>query len=140
MGLVLRSVRVVFLACLALCAAGPVTQARADQPFGVEDLVRLERISEPAASPDGSHIAYTLRTTDIDANKGRTGVWWVDARAPAQAPRRLTDIAANAGAAAWSADGRYLSYLSNRSGTNQVWRSAITGADPVEVTRLPLDV
>jgi hypothetical protein len=100
MGLVLRSVRVVFLACLALCAAGPVTQARADQPFGVEDLVRLERISEPAASPDGSHIAYTLRTTDMDANKGRTGVWWVDARAPAQAPRRLTDIAANAGAAA----------------------------------------
>ena len=140
MGLVLRSVRVLCLACLTLCAAGSVTQARAAQPFGVEDLVRLERISEPAASPDGSHIAYTLRTTDMDANKGRTGVWWVDAHAHAPAPRRLTDIAANAGAAAWSADGRYLYYLSNRSGTNQVWRSAITGADPVEVTRLPLDV
>jgi dipeptidyl aminopeptidase/acylaminoacyl peptidase len=129
------------IACLAaLCAIGRVGTARAAQPFGVADLVRLERISEPAASPDGSHVAYTLRTTDMDANKGRTGVWVFDARAPAQAPRRLTDIAANASSAAWSGDGRYVYYLSNRSGSNQVWRSTLTGADPVEVTRLPLDV
>ncbi len=46
-------------------------------------------------------------------------------RPSAAAPRaRLTDLAANSESAEWSADGRYIYFLSNRSGTSQVWRVA----------------
>jgi dipeptidyl aminopeptidase/acylaminoacyl peptidase len=131
------------------------------QPFTVRDLVRLERISEIASSPDGKRVLYTLRTTDMEANKGRTGIWLVDARTRTlrgAEPLRLTDIAANSNAAEWSADGRYIYFLSNRGGSNQVWRMAAgggsphgaprivapgmdaPGADALQVTNLPLDV
>src|SRR5947209_1472068 len=89
-------------------AAGP----EAAQPFTVRDLVRLERISEPRVAPDGKRIAYTLRSTDMEANKGRTGIWLVDLHKQRGAqPVRVTDLAANAGSAEWSADGGSLYYL-----------------------------
>ncbi len=135
-------------------AATPATSEQL-QPFTVQDLVRLERVSELAASPDGKHLAYTLRTTDMEANKGRTAIWLADTgtrvRHPAAAVR-LSDIAANSSAAEWSADGRFIYFLSNRSGSNQVWRVAAvpTGAaapgraaadvGAVQITNLPLDV
>ena len=104
-------------------AAPPAPVAAAAQPFTVRDLVRLERISEVAVSPDGKHVAYTVRTTDMDADKGRTAIWVLDPDKHAPTAVLLTDIAANASSAEWSADGRYLYYLSNRSGSIQVWRS-----------------
>ena len=122
------------------------------RPFTVQDLVRLERISEIAASPDGKRVAYTLRSTDMEGNKGRTGIWMVDTGTRTLrggGAQRLTDMAANSSAAEWSADGRYLYFLSNRSGTTQVWRIAAggtaprgeaPGADALQITNLPLDV
>jgi dipeptidyl aminopeptidase/acylaminoacyl peptidase len=109
------------------------------QAFSVQDLVRLERISDPAVAPDGKRVAYTLRVTDLDANKGRTGVWLLDVRKRNAAPQRLTDLVANSSAPEWSADGRYLYYLSNRGGSMQVWRQ-VPGTDAIQVTNLPLDV
>ena len=154
-------------ACLnfAAFAAGAVAAATPAAPeplqaFTVEDLVRLERISGLAASPDGKHLAYTVRTTDMQANKGRTAIWLVETGARPQRAAsavRLTDITANSSAAEWSADGRFIYFLSNRSGSNQVWRVAgqashgtalgatapgtgAPGAVALQVTNLPLDV
>jgi dipeptidyl aminopeptidase/acylaminoacyl peptidase len=137
-------------------AATAVTAAAgaAAQPFTVQDMVRLERLSELAASPDGKRVAFTLRTTDMEANKGRTGIWLVDAAKRGAVPSRLTDIAANSTSAQWSADGRFIYFLSNRSGSFQVWRVPAggaeargaarnmdaPGADALQVTNLPLDV
>jgi dipeptidyl aminopeptidase/acylaminoacyl peptidase len=123
----------------------PAAAAEVAQPFTVQDLVRLERISEPGVAPDGKRIAYTLRTTDIEGNKARNGIWLLDTHKRNAQPVRLTDLAANAGSAEWSADGSSLYYLSNRSGSNQVWRVAAPGGDAprddaVQVTHLPLDV
>ena len=162
------------LSAFALLAAFAIPAAAAEvgSPLTVEDLVRLERLSEPVVAPDGKRVAYTLRTTDIEANKGRTGIWLLDTRKRGAAAVRLTDLAANAGGrhrvrvnavlpgavdtpmlwsnlppggAQWSADGNSLYFLSNRSGSNQVWRrdvrndNALKG-DALQVTALPFDV
>jgi len=142
--------------CLSGAAAAAPAIAATDhaQPLSVQDLVRLERVSELAVSPDGRRVAYTLRSTDMEANKGRTGIWLVDTGKRAAAAVRLTDIAANSSSAQWSADGHQVYYLSNRSGSMQVWRVAAggnerrgeirnmdaPGADAVQITDLPLDV
>ncbi len=115
-------------------AAGP-----ASQHFDVRDLVRLDRISDVAASPDGKQVAYTLRTTDLENNKVRTTVWLCDARNPGGAVR-LTDLAANASAPEWTRDSREVYYLSNRSGSTQVWRSDVAQHQAVQITNLPLEV
>ena len=146
------------LACVLGAAAAPGARAAAvaesAQAFTIQDLVRLDRLSEIAVSPDGKWVAYTLRTTDMEANKGRTAVWVLDTAKRNAAPARLTDLAANAGSASWSPDGRSIYYLSNRSGTGQVWRTdaprsalsrgeaerAERGDTTQQITNLPLDV
>ena len=138
------------IAALALMAAGAAASSaaaaasaagatQAAQPFTVQDLVNLDRISDPAVSPDGKRVAYTLRTTDLEANKGRTAIWLLETHKRKSPDVRLTDLGANSHSAEWSADGRFIYYLSNRSGSTQVWRLA-PGGQPLQITNLPLDV
>jgi len=122
---------------LAVCV---VAHAQAKRPFAVQDLVQLKRISEPALAPDGKTIVFTLRETDLAANRGRTDLWALDVATKGSTPRRLTSHSANDGSAQWSADGRYVYFLSSRSGSNQVWRLALDGGEAEQVTTLPLDV
>lgn len=63
-----------FTVVFALLASSAAATAGA-QPFTVRDLVSLDRLSEVVASPDGKRVAYTLRSTDMEANKARTGIW-----------------------------------------------------------------
>jgi dipeptidyl aminopeptidase/acylaminoacyl peptidase len=139
--------------CVAAAAAAGVVAGAADgvakaagappaepgPPFSIQDLVRLDRISDVAAAPDGKHILYTLRSTDMDADKGRTSVWLLDTGKRGAVPSRLTEGGDNSNTAEWSRDGRFVYFLSNRSGTTQVWRAA-PGAAATQVTKLPLDV
>ena len=67
------------LLLLALAAAG----AAAAQPRGldVRDLVMMDRVSDPRVSPDGRRVAFELRETDLEANKGVNGIWLRRSRA-----------------------------------------------------------
>jgi dipeptidyl aminopeptidase/acylaminoacyl peptidase len=114
--------------------------AAARQPFSVEDLVRLQRVSEPALSPDGKSVVFVLRETDIAANRGREDLWSLDLQTKGARPRRLTSNPENDNAPAWTSDGRYLYFLSSRSGATQVWRLPSAGGEAEQVTDLPVDV
>src|SRR5207248_9951447 len=129
----------------AQAAGGAAQAAGAGAPFTVDDLVRLERITDPQLSPDGRQLAFVQRYTDMDANKGRTSLWLLDLAprraAPRRAaPRRLTGGKASDSSPRWSADGRTLYFISTRSGSGQVWRIATSGGEAQQVTDYPLDV
>jgi dipeptidyl aminopeptidase/acylaminoacyl peptidase len=122
-------------------AAAPAAAAPAPGgPFTVEDLVRLRRISDPQLSPDGLQVAFVERETDMDSNKGRTGLWLLDLAAGTLQPRRLSDALTNDSSPRWSADGRTLFFLSTRSGSSQVWRVALPAGEAQRVTDYPLEV
>ena len=115
----------------------PTTDA--PRPFTADDLVRLERVSDPQLSPDGKSVAYTLRRTDWDNNKGVLDLWL--APVDGGAPRQLTKADGNHSEPRWSADGRWLYFLSTRSGSAQIWRLDLAdGGDAKPVTELPLPV
>src|SRR5215831_8459448 len=70
------------LAVSFVLSAAPVLSTAADShptqephPFSVRDMLAMDRISDPEVSPDGKWVAYTVRVTDIEANKGRTDIW-----------------------------------------------------------------
>jgi len=115
----------------ALAAAGP---------FTVQDLVRIKRLSDPVVSPDGRYVVYTVRETDMEANRGQTDLWMIDLTAPGAEPRRLTDNPANDSSPRWAPDSHTLYFLSARSGSPQVWRLSLNGGEAQQVTSYPLDV
>ena len=125
-------------ACLLLAFSGSAgAEAR---PFTAKDLATIDRLSDPQVSPDGRYVAYDVRSVDYDANKARHAVWLIDLQAKAAAGSRLAISQGGATNPRWSADGRSLYFLSDRSGSDQVWRTDLAGADAAQATRLPLGV
>ncbi len=124
---------------LSILAAG-ASHAAVTSPFAIDDLVRLDRVSDPQVSADGRYVVFTVRETDMDANKGRTDLWLLDLDAEKPEPRRLTQHEANDSNGRWSSDGASIFFLSTRSGSSQVWRLSLAGGEAMQVTRYPVDV
>jgi acylaminoacyl-peptidase len=123
-------------AVVALAGFGPA-HAR---PFTARDLATLDRVSDPRVSPDGRLVAYNIRSTDWEANRGWNALWVLDRTALTTPPRLIRDREPVPTSPRWSADGRWLYFLSSRSGSSQVWRAAVGSAEARPVTALPVDV
>lgn len=118
--------------------AAPSAHAADTHPFSVNDLLAMERLGDPRVSPDGRWVAFTVRTTDMEANKGRTDVWLLDLAT--KGTRRLTTHEANDTNPRFAPDGRSVFFLSTRSGSSQVWTLPLDGGEAGPVTKLPVDV
>lgn len=128
------------LMTVAAATLAATTAMAAPRGFTVEDLVNMERVGSPAVSPDATRVIYTVRSTDMEKNRGNTQLWMIDLRAAKPTPQRLTDHASSSADPEWSPSGDAVYFLSARSGSSQVWRQPVAGGAPVKVTDLPLDV
>ncbi len=115
---------------------GEVPQA--PHPFSVHDMVAMDRVLEFAVSPDGQWIVFTLRKTDMEANKGRTDLWLIGT--DGKGLRQMTAHPAGDTSPCWSKDGKTIYFISTRSESPQVWKLAVNGSEPIQVTKLPLEV
>ncbi|MCA9713272.1 MAG: S9 family peptidase [Myxococcales bacterium] len=112
---------------------------KSPHPFSVLDLLAMDRLSQARVSPDGTLIAYTLRQTDMAANKSRASVWIVPAAGGE--PRKLTTHPKGGADPRWSPDGEHVYFISSRSGSSQVWRAPAGGEGAAEqITDFPVDV
>ncbi|MFM7396650.1 MAG: prolyl oligopeptidase family serine peptidase [Gammaproteobacteria bacterium] len=128
------------LAAVTVTLALGATSAAASA-FTAKDLNTLARLSDPQVSPDGRYVAYTLRETDLEANRGRTDLWLAELSGTGVVkPRRLTQHPASDSSARWAPDGSGLFFLSSRGGSSQVWHISLAGGEAQQVTSLPLDV
>jgi len=123
---------------IALSAAALVAQSQNPHPFSIHDMLAMDRISEPQVSPDGKWVAFTLRKTDLAANRGRTDLWLVGIDGTGL--RQLTANPASDFSPQWSADGKSIWFMSTRSGSSQVWRIPVDGGEPEQKTSLSLDI
>lgn len=129
------------IAVLGLLAIfGMAVQAVADEPhpFSIHDMLAMDRISDHQVSPDGRLIVFVLRTTDLEANKGRTDLWLVDV--DGKSLRQLTTHPDADMNPRWMPDGKSILFVSTRSGSAQVWRISAEGGESEQVTKLPMDV
>jgi dipeptidyl aminopeptidase/acylaminoacyl peptidase len=121
-----------------LCLLFPAAAAEDIRPFSVHDMLAMERIGDPQVSPDGKWVVFVVRTTDLEANRGRHNLWL--ARTDGSEARPLTGHPAADSNPRWDPDGGSVWFLSGRSGSSQVWRIPVDGGEAIQMTRLPLDV
>ncbi|WP_405060634.1 serine hydrolase [Kribbella sp. NBC_01505] len=101
----------------------------------IDDLAELAVPEEPTLSPDGSQIAYVLRTTDLKADRDLRSLWRVPAAGGE--PRQLTRSDGDR-SPTWSPDGSQLAFLRAKDGPAQLWVLPSDGGEPEQLTTLPL--
>jgi dipeptidyl aminopeptidase/acylaminoacyl peptidase len=130
---------------------------RAPRP---DDLYTLRVPSEPALSPDGEQLVFTVKSAAPDKDGYRRSLWRVPADGSRPA-RQLTLGATSDAAAHWSPDGSTIAFLSDRAaillaggggelptsfeeapktGKTQVWLLPAGGGEATQLTRLPENV
>ncbi len=128
----------IFTFAILVCFGVFHIQAEETHAFSVSDMLAMGRISDPQVSPDEKQLVFTLRTTDLDANRGRTDLWMV--HIDGTGLFRLTSHPSSDFSPRWSPDGKIIWFLSSRSGSSQIWRIHPDGGEAQQVTDFPLDV
>ncbi|MDX2088742.1 MAG: S9 family peptidase [Kofleriaceae bacterium] len=116
-------------------AATPV----AAKGMTVDDMLAMQRVSDPHVSPDGKQVVFAVRDTDMDANRGRVDLYLANVDGTGGV-RRLTSHPENDTDPRWSPDGSSIYFVSARSGTAQVWRISPAGGEAEQVTKLATDI
>src|SRR5580704_1161490 len=103
-------------------------------------MMELKRISDPQLSPDGKWMTFTVQTVDVAANKKPTQVWIAAVTdTAAAAPRQITHDGEFNSRARWSPDSRRLAYISDRTGSSQIWLMDPDGGNAKQITNLPTE-
>ncbi len=103
-----------------------------------EVMWKMGRAGSSSLSPDGSRLLYTVTNYDVAENRGVTQIFVQEMAT--KSVRALTDAASNNADPKWSADGRTIYFLSDRSGSQQLWRMDAAGGDARQLTHFDKDV
>lgn len=128
------------LATILLASPAWATDSRPH--FGIDDITRLADLTEPALSPDGRALVYTVSTANLAEDRSQSDLWRVgyDGRGRI----RLTHTPEHSESRPqWSPDGKSIAFLSDRGGKDaktQVWLMRATGGRARRLTRLAEDV
>src|SRR5215470_5232998 len=121
-----------FFVAALLSLAAP---AQTKRPMTFDDLTSIKRIGDAQISPDGSRVAYVITDVDKNLNRGKRGVWVVSTSGGS--PQQLITSDKNDFSPRWSADGKWIAFLSTREGAPQIFVAGADGSNPRKVTSVP---
>jgi dipeptidyl aminopeptidase/acylaminoacyl peptidase len=116
---------------LSLAAAA---EAPAKRVPTIEDLMNLKSAGSPRISPDGKKVAYTVTEADFDQDVYVTQIWLAEV-ATGQT-LQFTRGKKSCSNPAWSPDGRWLAFASNRvDDKSQIFIINPAGGEAVQLTK-----
>ncbi len=130
-----RRLSVFIAACSLLLAAPGLAEKRA---FTIEDLYRIRGIEDLHLSPDGKTIAFMLRTDSLPKAKRARHIWLMDA--DGGNARQFTYGEKNESAPVWSADGKWLAFISARDGDDNLYVISASGGEARKLTNISTGV
>jgi dipeptidyl aminopeptidase/acylaminoacyl peptidase len=122
-------------------AAAAASAQQPVRPMTFLDMQLMRSAGSPAPSPDGRWMLYTVTEPDWEEARRQTDVHVVSVEQGAQSSRRLTFTEEkNETSPAWSRDGSFFLFLSNRdapsgsTGQNQIYRMRLEGGEAQKIT------
>jgi len=115
------------------------------RPMTAEDLATLKRLGAPAVSPNEKWVAFQVTETEQETYDRSTALYLLDLYTPNATPIRIADKQnASEHSPAFSSDGSRLFYLSDASGSEQLWHVTIStggqNGEPVQASDLKTDI
>ena len=122
---------------LASCHNGQQQESNAGTPIGKADisipgkrmtpeaLWAMGRIGGISVSPDGKQLAYTVTYYSVEQNKSNTEIFVMNTDGSGN--RQLTHTPFAENSPAWTKGGSRIAFLSNESGSSQIWEMAPDG-------------
>ena len=106
--------------------------AQKNASVSFEKWISLKGVGSPVISPDGKTIVYSVTSTDWANNAYDSELWMTrDGAAPLQLTRTNKASSTNA---AFTPDGKYISFLANRAEKIQLFIISIMGGEAIQVT------
>jgi dipeptidyl aminopeptidase/acylaminoacyl peptidase len=110
------------------------------RPIEIDDLLRIRFPHDAAVAPDGSRVIMAVARFDYDANEFRGNLWMIPTAGGAPVP--FTGDEARDAKPVWSPDGRWIAFLSSRSGKRlrqktpvmQLWAMPADGGEARQLT------
>ncbi len=118
--------------CLAM-PAGAAAQTQQDT-WTPEMALQVKRVGGVAVSPDGERVAFQVGTTHMEGERSEWVTHIYVANRDGTDQSQLTQGERSATSPAWSPDGRWIAFVSSRSGTSNLWRLPVDGGEAVRVT------
>src|SRR5262245_13512319 len=105
--------RITLGATVVVLLSGSASFAQAAKtPFTLADARRLASVAEPAFSPDGNRVIYSVTQDDLEKDVQVSDLWVVDWSSGA--PRQLTSTPTiSEWQPEYSRDGRWIAFLSD---------------------------
>jgi len=119
------------LTALSAAVMSPVSVSAQGRAMTFDDFAAMRMVSDPHVSPDGRLITYTVRTTNVAANRRVARTFMVPADGSGAA-RAFPDDTTPVVEARFSPDGRRIAYVHQ----GQLWVSNIDGTGRRALTRL----
>ena len=119
-------------------AAATAGAAPAPHPVTLDDMLALREVGSPRLSPSGDAVLFEVGSANRAADMAESHIWragW-DGTGAVALTGRAKESETNP---RWSPDGRWISFLSDRSGPAgiaQLWRMAASGGEAERLTDL----
>jgi dipeptidyl aminopeptidase/acylaminoacyl peptidase len=121
----------IFFGVLLFFSAG--TFAQKDASVSFEKWISLKGVGGPVISPDGKIVIYTMSNTDWTENSYDNELWMAkEGEAPVQLTRTNKGGSGNA---AFTPDGKYISFIADRGNKRQIYLISTTGGEAIQITK-----
>ena len=131
-----------FSICLALVSFVSLASAQQKSDrLAAADIFNLEMATDPRISPDGEKIIYVREFSEIMSDKRCSNLWIINFDGSDNRPLTTGNFSDNS--PRWSADGKRVVYVSDRSGTPQIYMRWMDTGQTAKLTNLqtpPLNI
>ncbi|HEX2489859.1 MAG TPA: S9 family peptidase, partial [Blastocatellia bacterium] len=123
------------LALIVVAILSLTAYAQTKRPMTFDDLMAIKRVGDAQLSPDGSRVVYVVADVDKNLNRSKRSVWAVPTSGGS--PQQLITSDKNDFSPRWSADGKWIAFLSTREGAPQIYVAGADGSNPRKITSVP---